>query len=419
MMDPENRIGADSQRLVTFSFLALLVGQIVSILGDRLNNLAMIDLITVETGRFRQAGSVFELSKLALAMTLPSLLLGPFVGAFVDRARRKRVLVASDVVRGFAVAAIPFMRPALPLWTVYGAVACLYIANLFFLPARCAIVSELVTRPNLLRANSLLSMGATAATVAGFGIGGLVVASLGWRTALFVDAATYFFSAGALACLAPRADLAVAPQAKQPSYSQVIREALTEIRTSSAATAGVLVPAILTAGGTAVYILGVALIETASRRGTELVGLIVAMAGASMALGCYVTAKWLRGMSRDKIALGSALACLVALAAAGMAPGLPLMGLAVAAAGFAAGPVLVASETAIQEEARRQRQATVFALRDALMKLGSAVAALAAPAIALKLGARPGIVLLVGVLIALLAAAAWRRASTAATQPGA
>jgi MFS transporter, DHA3 family, macrolide efflux protein len=415
MTDHEDGIGARSERLLTFSFLALLVGQIVSIMGDRLNNMAMIDLITLETGRFRQTGSVFELSKLALAMTLPSLILGPFVGAFVDRAHRKRVLVTSDVIRGFAVLAIPFLRPALPMWTVYGAVAGLYIANLFFLPARCAIVSELVARPNLLRANSLLSMGATAATVAGFGLGGLVVASLGWRTVLFVDAATYFFSAGALACLAPKADLAIPPQGKQPPYPRVIKEAITEIRKSSAAMAGVFVPAIVTAAGTVVYILGVALIEAASRRGTELVGLIAGVAGAGMALGCYLTAKVLRGVSRDRIALGAALACVVALAATGLARSLPVMGLAVAAAGLAAGPVLVASETAIQEEAKRHRQATVFALRDALMKLGSAAAALAAPAMALKIGARPGLVLIVGLLIPLLAVAAWRKTSAAAS----
>ncbi|MFC1800409.1 MFS transporter, partial [Candidatus Eisenbacteria bacterium] len=149
----------DYRSLFTISFTALLAGQIVSILGDRLNNIAMIELIATETGRFAEAGSTFELSKLALAMTLPALAFGPFVGAYVDRVSRKRVLILTDIIRGLAVLAIPFMRPALPLWTVYGMVAVLYLANLFFLPARCAIVTEIVSREKLIRANSLLSLG--------------------------------------------------------------------------------------------------------------------------------------------------------------------------------------------------------------------------------------------------------------------
>jgi MFS family permease len=84
------------------------------------------------------------------------------------------------------------------------------------------------------------------------------------------------------------------------------------------------------------------------------------------------------------------------------------MGLAAAAAGLAAGPVLVTSETAIQEEATPRRQATVFAVRDMLMKLGSALAAIAAPAVGSIFGLGPAMGLLLGLLLVPLGLIAWR-----------
>ena len=144
-------------RLFTISFSALLAGLVMSIFADRLNNIALIELLSEETGRFADTGSTFELSKLALAITVPAILLGPYAGALIDRMDKKRVLIISDVVRGLAAAAIPFLRPHLPLWTVYGAVAVLYLSSLFFMPARCAIVPEIVPRGGLLKGNSMLT----------------------------------------------------------------------------------------------------------------------------------------------------------------------------------------------------------------------------------------------------------------------
>ena len=86
------------------------------------------------------------------------------------------------------------------------------------------------------------------------------------------------------------------------------------------------------------------------------------------------------------------------------------MGLAVAAAGFAAGPVFVSSETAVQEEATHRRQATVFAVREMLMKLAIALAATTAAAVATLIGLRPALLLLVVLcLILSLVSSLYRR----------
>lgn len=391
-----------SERLFSLSFTAVLVGQITAILADRLNNIALIELLSIETGRFAETRSAFELSKLALAMTLPAVLLGPLAGAYVDRVRRRRVLIVSDVVRGFVALAIPFLRPALPMWTVYGAVALLYLSGLFFIPARCAVVPEIVSRARLLKANSMLTLGATVATIVGFGAGGLVVMQAGWKAALVIDAVCYFLSAAAFALLKPTVSPpAQGHQARIP-YFGAVGAAIREVRALPGARVGVVIPPLVVVAGTAAYVLGVPLIENRLEQGTLVVGLLTGLVGLGMAVGSYLTGTLLRGASREKTALVAACASVVSLALAGLTQQILLVGAAVMAAGIAAGPVFVASETAIQEQVKSYRQATTFAVRDTLMKIASAVSAVLAPAVATAVGLRPAMVLLLAAVLPLI-----------------
>jgi predicted MFS family arabinose efflux permease len=385
--------------LFTVSFTALLIGQIVSILGDRLGNIALIEMLSIETGRFAEPGSTFELSKLAAAMTLPAIILGPLAGAYIDRVDRKRTLIVTDLIRGAAVLAIPFLRPALPFWTVYGVVAVLYLANLFFLPARLAIVAEIVSRESLIKANSILSVGATLATIIGFGAGGVLASLAGWRLSLYIDSVTYFASAGALTFITARG----MPQESEPAaripHSRILREALGEIRKAAALQAGILAPSLLAVAGAAAYVLGVAIVESSSPEGTMHVGFLVGLAGAGMAAGCYVTGKAFHGISRARLAVTGTALAIASLAVIGLVDRLIPMGIAVAVAGFVAGPVFVSSETSIQEETPHRRQATVFAVRDMVMKIAIVVAAWLAAAAGARLGLDTALVVTLGVCL--------------------
>lgn len=373
---------------MTASFGALLIGQVLSILGDRLNNIGLIELLSVETGRFTTPGATFEISKLALAMTLPAIVLGPFVGAYIDRMDRRKILIGTGLVRGASVFLILFVRPTLPLWTVYGIVGVLYLANLFFLPARCAIVPEMVPREGLIRANSVLSLGATGATIVGFGVGGVVASLAGWRVALLIDAGIYLGSAAALTVVRTKATPIERQRTARTPYIQIIREAIREILRSRGTRVGVLAPPLLVIAATSAYVLGVPILEGMSPRGTMHVGLLVSLAGAGMAAGCYFTGRALHKFDRARIVLITTPLAVVALTMLGIAHRLVLMAAAVAAAGFAAGPAFVSSETSVQEEAPPRRQATVFALRDMLMKTSLAGMAWLAAAVAGVMGLR-------------------------------
>ena len=81
-----------------------------------------------------------------------------------------------------------------------GIIFMLYVVNSFFLPARSAILPDLVPEGSLVEANSLATLaGVLATTIAGSLAGGMLVERLGWRIGFQSDAATYFLSVAALA----------------------------------------------------------------------------------------------------------------------------------------------------------------------------------------------------------------------------
>ena len=83
------------------SFSALWAGQLISLFGDRLNQLALVAVVLVTTGSALATGLVFFVA------TLPNLLLSPIAGTFVDRWDHKEVMVVSDILRAALVLLIP------------------------------------------------------------------------------------------------------------------------------------------------------------------------------------------------------------------------------------------------------------------------------------------------------------------------
>jgi DHA3 family macrolide efflux protein-like MFS transporter len=383
------------------SFKALFAGQVSSIFGDRINNIALIEIIAMRTSRFADTGSIFELSNLTLAMTVPSLLFAPFAGALVDRVSRKKVLVTANTLRGLAVMSILFLRPNVPLGTYYGIVAFLYVMNLLYVPARCAVMPEIVPREKLLRANSILTAGATVAAIAGFVIGGIVSTKLGWRTAIFINALAYLGSAGAMALvkLRERGPVAVGQEHHLP-YFRSIAAGAAEIVRSAKVRLSVLAPPLVIIAGTVAYVIGVPNIEGLSADATMHIGFISGLAGAGMAAGSYMAMRVLSGVSRSVISgTCTALVCVV-LSAFGFTTSFAVLGATAVLAGLAAGPVYVSSETTIQEESTEKRRATVFAFRDMLMKGVAAGTAPLAGLLDVELGTRNAILLLLAITLA-------------------
>lgn len=181
---PYIRLALDS------SFSALWTGQLISLLGDRVHQVALAFLVLRATDSPIAVGAVF------LVATLPNLLFGPIAGTLVDRWDHREVMIVSDLLRAGIVLLIP-IAAVTNLVLVYPLVFLVTTISIFFRPAKGAILPRLVASEDLLAANSALWVGETFADIGGYVLAGLFVALLGSQLplAFWVDSVTYVASA--------------------------------------------------------------------------------------------------------------------------------------------------------------------------------------------------------------------------------
>jgi MFS family permease len=166
-----------------------------SALGTFITGIAMV-LLAVDV----LDASPWQLSALGLAGTVPSFAIGLVAGAWVDRLRRRPIMVACDLVR----AAILIVVPAsawLGWLTMNGLIAAMAVhavAALFFDIADRSMLPTLVDREEIVDANRLITAGMTVSEAGGFAIGGWLVHVISAPGALLVDAASYVWSAALL-----------------------------------------------------------------------------------------------------------------------------------------------------------------------------------------------------------------------------
>ncbi len=118
------------------------------------------------------------LFKATLLVSLPYSILGPFVGVFIDRWSRRRILVRAPWLRAAVVPLVLFdpVHQAVPFFL--GALLVLSV-NRFFLATAQAVVPRLVPGQDLLIANSMATVGGTVALLAGVYVGGQVSDAFG------------------------------------------------------------------------------------------------------------------------------------------------------------------------------------------------------------------------------------------------
>lgn len=209
------------QLLRNRNFLLLLLAQITSRLGDVFYNVAV--MVTV----FQRTGSALQTAGVMVATTLPSFLLGPFAGVWVDRYPRKRVMLAMDLLRAGLLALLLAMvlRADLNVWGVYGIVAGLSAAATLFEPARLALLPSLVSRKELVHANSLVMSTNQAVYAIGYALGGVLILTIGFEAMIVLDLGSFLLAALVVALLRPPG---VAASATTPRQRLPMRRAVAD-----------------------------------------------------------------------------------------------------------------------------------------------------------------------------------------------
>ncbi|WP_246508808.1 MFS transporter [Nonomuraea endophytica] len=159
------------------------------------------------------AGS-FQLGLLTAAQMIAFLLVGLPAGVWVDRLRRRPILVWTDLIRGFALLSVPVAAwlGVLSLVQLYLVALVIGFCTVFFDVAHMSFLPAVVGKDGLERGNSVLEATSRVSMLAGPGLGGLLVQWLTAPFALLADAVSYLASG----VLLSRVRVRETPAPKQP-----------------------------------------------------------------------------------------------------------------------------------------------------------------------------------------------------------
>ncbi|MCA1727006.1 MAG: dTMP kinase [Actinobacteria bacterium] len=216
-------------------FSRLLRALAVSSLGDWVGFVAVAALVVQLGKRSGSGGAEFAVAGVMAARLLPSVLFGPLAGVLIDRYDRKRLMMVADLTRGAMYATMPFLGR---LWMIYLLSFVIECFSLLWTPAKDASLPNMVPKRQLQNAN-VINLALTYGTLP---LGGILYTALvalsgavsgegGYLSSnpaflpLWLDGATFFFSAFMVSRLALRA-----PGGKARSESFRVGEAFTELR---------------------------------------------------------------------------------------------------------------------------------------------------------------------------------------------
>jgi MFS family permease len=263
------------------------MGQVVSEVGDHFNSIAVFSLALHLTGSGLAVGGVM------MARMLPAIVAGPIAGVVLDRFDRRKIMLASDLVRSvFALLfiLIPIYRQ---LWLLYVLSGALMFASPFFTAGRSSILPRITTPDELHTANALTQTTSWLTLSIGTLFGGMATMQFGYEWSFLVNALSFLFSAWAIWKLRSaeghfRPERAPAQPHGFRAYTEDLREGMAYMKATPLVLAIGLAYVGWASGGGAAQILFTLFGEVVFHKGPAGIGLIWSTAGFGLVFGGIV-----------------------------------------------------------------------------------------------------------------------------------
>jgi MFS family permease len=172
------------------SFRRLWIGQVISELGNWFNFIATLGLVRVVSNASPEVTTLVLIFRL-----VPFTLVAPLAGAFVDRWSRRRVMIATDLLRVVVALGLLLVRRPQDLWLAYLCTTLLSFFGTFFEAAKNAAVPNITGERDLLAGNALMFSSRFLFMSVGAALGGWTSAHVGYQAAFIINAASFLASA--------------------------------------------------------------------------------------------------------------------------------------------------------------------------------------------------------------------------------
>ncbi len=299
--------------LSSLPFRVLWLSEAVSLIGDRILMVALINLV------YERSASAAAVGLLTMIKALPALVLGTLAGVFVDRWSRKWTMVLSNLILFALVLLIPHIRPLPLIFAVYFGMS---VVSQFFVPARSATIPNLVPAGALLAANALFAAAFVGAIAIGPAIGAWISDAYGLNTAFYADALTFLVPALAVSQLA-------IPSNRRPVESRALgkdwREGFAFLRADARYSTALLLLAAAALLIAVLSALGVMVVREKLAGSAGDFGWMMSTAGAGMLCGAFLSNRVSHRFERQRLASGGAVVAGFGMVGIALSPQLPLV----------------------------------------------------------------------------------------------
>lgn len=201
-------------------FLRFWIGESVSLVGTEVTRFAFPLVAVISLG-----ASAFEVGVINAMRYVPIVVVSLFAGAWLDRRRRRPVLIAANVGRAVFIGIVPLAASvhALSIWLMCVVALVVGVLTVVFDVGSLSYVPTIVDRSILGDANGRIQTSFSFAQIVGPSLGGFLVGLITAPVTLTVDAVSYLVSVGMLASLRTRE-----PAPEQPAQRPSLRTSIAE-----------------------------------------------------------------------------------------------------------------------------------------------------------------------------------------------
>jgi MFS family permease len=211
--------------LANRDFVKLWTGETISLIGTQVTQLALplVAILTLHA-------TVLQVGFLNATRYAPVVVFSLIAGVWLDRRRRRPVLVASDVACAIFIGLIPVASAlgVLSMWLLYVLAVLAGASQVFLDIGSLAYLPGLVERRHLAEANSKMQVSYAVAEIAGPTLAGLLVGLLTAPITLSVDAVSYLCSMVMLLAVRKR-EPSPQPDGPAPSVRHSVTEGLSAV----------------------------------------------------------------------------------------------------------------------------------------------------------------------------------------------
>ncbi len=342
------------------------ISQIFSQIGDKINHFAFIALL-----KYFAPGSTIAFSMLGASITLPVIIFAPFSGILIDRFQRKKIMVFSEITRGFFIFLIVFVSIKFKsLLLIYVFIFFLFAVSLFSNMAKLSSIPEfLKNREEILPANSVNNFIVRVSTLIAMLSGGVMVELYLWRklgltgydAILFINAFLFIISAICLAFLKIEKFYLV-PYKK--NFLKDLKSALKVATFNKKVLFVYFSVASLVFTGSVIYVLISIFIQQILEFGTKGVGISGAFSASGMMLSAFFFGNFGKNLNKVRVIFYSFIVLTIILIIFPFIKNFMLLLIFSFFGGFSLAPIMISQDTIIHEEVDMDYRGRIFSFRE-------------------------------------------------------